>query len=410
MGGGLLQLVAYGGMDVYLTAKPQVTLFKAVYRRTTNFALEAIQQTINGTADFGRQFTVTVSRNGDLIWKTYLQIGLPAMSQTGGGTCAWTRYIGHQIINEIDLQIGGQTIDSTYANWLTIWNEITQVAEKEDGYSVMVGNTSALTNTSASSTPATLLYVPLQFWFNRNPGLALPLIALQYHDVKFVCTFNAASTCYITNNGAAPTSGTPVLTSVAMYIDYVYLDTDERRQFAAVAHEYLIEQVQFTGAESFTSANYKQRINFNHPTKFLAWVTQLNNNTANGANRWFDFTDSGTNTSNAYIGNDPLLDGKLQLNGQDRFSVQLGPYFNLVQPYQHFIRIPATGIYLYSFALNPIEHQPSGTCNFSRIDNATLNLDVTSTVSGSQVNLFTYGFNYNILRIMSGLGGLAYSS
>jgi hypothetical protein len=395
-----MQLVAYGAQDIYLTGNPQITFFKVVYRRHTNFALEAIEQTFNGTVDFGRKVSCTVSRNGDLIHRTYLQLDLPAL--TGTNVC-WTRNIGHSLIDYVNIEIGGQEIDRHYGDWFNIWNELTQTAEKEDGYSVLIGNTTALT-TPSSSIPATTLYVPLQFWFNRNAGLALPLIALQYHEVKFNISFTPAAN----NTLGTLTSGVPSIGYCSLYIDYVYLDTDERRQFAQVQHEYLIEQLQYTGAESYTNSAIKNKLALNHPCKFLAWVFQLDANVVSGANRWSDYTDSATTTDAFYIGNDPLADAKLQLNGQDRFSVRDAPYFNVVQPYQHFTRCPATGIYVYSFALNPEQHQPSGSVNMSRIDNATLLLDLTTGTASGQLRV--YAVNYNVLRIMAGMGGLAYSN
>ena len=406
MAGGLMQLVAYGAQDIYLTGNPQITFFKVVYRRHTNFALEAIEQTFNGTVDFGRKVSCTVSRNGDLIHKVYLQVDLPAMTMSSG-TVAWTRNIGHVMLEYLNIEIGGQDIDRHYGDWLNIWNELTQTAEKEDGYNVMIGSTVSLT-TPASTIPATTLYVPFQFWFCRNPGLALPLIALQYHEVKFNISFRAASECYVTSTGSAPSSGVPSIANASLYIDYVYLDTDERRQFAQVQHEYLIEQLQFTGAESYSNSAVKCKLALNHPCKELVWVVQLASNVATNKNRWADYTNSANTSGKEYVGEDPLASAKLQLNGADRFSVRNATYFNVVQPYQHHTRCPTTGIYVYSFALNPEQHQPSGTVNMSRIDNATLHLDLTTQTA--PVQLRVYAVNYNVLRIMAGMGGLAYSN
>jgi len=241
----------------------------------------------------------------------------------------------------------------------------------------------------------------------RNPGLALPLIALQYHEVKFNISFRPASECYITSTGSAPTSGVPSISDASLYIDYVYLDTDERRQFAQVQHEYLIEQLQYTGAESYSNSSVKSKLALNHPCKELVWVLQLDANVATNVNRWSDYTDSGS-SGTPYGGDDPLSTAKLQLNGQDRFSVREATYFNVVQPYQHHTRCPATGIYVYSFALNPEQHQPSGTVNMSRIDNATLLLELTTGTDAIQLRV--YAVNYNVLRVMAGMGGLAYSN
>lgn len=405
MGGGLMQLVAYGAQDIYLTGNPQITFFKVVYRRHTNFALESIEQTFNGTVDFGRKVTCTVSRNGDLIHRTYLQLTLPALHNAGKTVC-WTRRVGEVLIDYVNIEIGGQEIDRHYGDWLTIWNELTQTAEHSDGYNVLIGNTTALT-TPAEHIPSSVLYIPLQFWFCRNAGLALPLIALQYHEVKFNVSFRAASECYITSDAAAPASGTPVMGDTALWIDYVYLDTDERRQFAQVQHEYLIEQLQYTGAESYSNSSIKSKLSLNHPCKELVWVLQLDSNVNGGKNRWADYTNSGDQNANFYAGSDILVSGKLQLNGHDRFDERAARYFNVVQPYQHHTRCPETGIYVYSFSLNPEQHQPSGTVNMSRIDNATLLL---TTNSSNSLQLRTYATNYNVLRIMAGMGGLAYSN
>lgn len=383
--------------DIYLTGNPQITFFKVVYRRHTNFALESISQTFNGTVDFGRKVTCTVSRNGDLIHRAYLQVTLPALASTGSGAgIKWTNNVGHALIDYVNIEIGGQEIDRHYGDWLNIWNELTQTAGHEEGYNVLIGNTTELT-TFASSIPSTVLYIPLQFWFCRNPGLALPLIALQYHEVKFNISFNPASSLYILDSGETIT-GTPSLGDSALWIDYIYLDTDERRQFAQVQHEYLIEQLQYTGAESYSNTSVKSKLSLNHPCKELIWVLQLDANVAANVNDWSNYTDGGDHI---------LSSAKLQLNGHDRFDERDATYFNIVQPYQHHTRVPATGIYVYSFALNPEQHQPSGTVNMSRIDNATLLLTLNTSDS---LQLRTYATNYNVLRIMSGMGGLAYSN
>jgi hypothetical protein len=397
MGGGLMQLVAYGSQDIYLTGNPHITFFKVVYRRHTNFAMESIEQTFNGTVDFGRKVSCTVSRNGDLIHKVYLQVELPSVDPSGGNF-NWVENVGHVLVEEVSIEIGGQTIDKHYGEWLTIWNELTQTSERANGYDAMIGNVDSLTgNGAAETTPAYTLYVPLQFWFCRNPGLALPLIALQYHEVKFNISFRPVTQCYTLSAGTiAP--ATPSISNASLYVDYIYLDTDERRQFAQVQHEYLIEQLQFTGAESFSNSSVKSKLALNHPCKELVWV--LHTGARESAREWSNFT----NASNV----DTIVDAKLQLNGHDRFSTRKAGYFNLVQPYQHHTAIPSTGIYVYSFALNPEQHQPSGTVNMSRIDNATLMLNTTT--STNPFKLRVYAVNYNVLRIMSGMGGLAYSN
>ena len=384
MGGGLMQLVAYGAQDIYLTGNPQITFFKVVYRRHTNFSMEAIEQTFNGSADFGKRVTCTVSRNGDLMHKVYLQVTVPELAASK----SFAANLGQALIKYAEVEIGGQRIDKHYGDWMHIWNELSQEAGKKVGYGLMTG--AALGAQSAE----TDLYIPLEFWFCRNPGLALPLIALQYHEVKINIEFRALSE--IVTSGVSAS-----LSAASLYVDYIYLDTDERRRFAQVSHEYLIEQVQFTGDESVSSLSNKIKLNFNHPCKELVWVVQRDD--AVLVTDTFDYTDAS--------GLNPVLIAKLQLNGHDRFSERMGRYFNLVQPYQHHTNVPKTGINVYSFGLKPEEHQPSGTCNMSRIDNATLQLTLTSeTFADGDAKVRVYATNYNVLRIMSGMGGLAYSN
>ena len=584
MGGGLLQLVAYGAQDIYLTGNPQITFWKVTYRRYTNFALESIEQTFNGQADFGRRVTCTISRNGDLCYRTYLQVTLPEINQQMGNNqtyasnqssvyARWLDYPGEQIIAQVEVEIGGQRIDRQYGDWMHIWNQLTMTTEQTRGYFKMIGNTTQLTFITDPSfadvdgpcdsnaprqvcaprnaLPETTIYIPLQFWFCTNPGLALPLIALQYHEVKINLDLRPIDEClwavttlscnttpgnhadgshggYKNLSTSQLSSGTSVSATIAysqslvaasLYVDYVFLDTDERRRFAQNPHEYLITQLQFTGDESVGSSSNKIKLNFNHPVKELIWVVQPDLNVdycssltcdatlykvlgaqpfnytdaidalpnavhafggpteLMGQNAFIDsrglFQDagaedayfpagltgywhggpyntaynepnfggeqvpnstsggspsnfnSGSSVSDAGTfvlaetsldmhcwGQNPTVVAKLQLNGQDRFSEREGTYFSWVQPYQVHTRCPDEGINVYSFALRPEEHQPSGTCNFSRIDNATLQLVLSNaTVEGTRTaKVRVYATNYNVLRIMSGMGGLAYSN
>ena len=508
MAGGLMQLVAYGAQDVYLTGNPQITFWKVTYRRHTNFAMESIEQTFNGQADFGRRVQCTISRNGDLAYRTYLQVTLPEVNVNDGEGSSnvhrWYDYPGEQLIDTVEVEIGGQRIDRQFGDWMHIWNQLTMTKEQEPGYKQMVGQTTQLTYmteatadevdsacaTGASpqvcaprkALPATTLYVPLQFWFCRNPGLALPLIALQYHEVRITLDLRPIDECLFSQKSAnTHVTVSKSLESASLFVDYIFLDTDERRRMAQNPHEYLIEQLQFTGDESVGSTSNRIKLNFNHPVKELVWVVQKDDlvdkclaqdNSLPYGCQYFNYTDAldilppdraaftgvtgprvdgGSThivTDDAFVqanaetgaadpqdkqslvadtgafvlsetaldmhcwGSNPVVTGKLQLNGQDRFAEREGTYFDLVQPYQHHTSTPSTGINVYSFALRPEEHQPSGTCNFSRIDNATLQLTLShNTVGGDQTaKVRVYAVNYNVLRIMSGMGGLAYSN
>jgi len=436
--------------------------------------MESIEVTFNGQAEFNKSVTAVINRNADLMYKTYVQVVLPQVGPlVDDQRFRWVHYIGHRLIKQVEVEIGGQRIDRQYGDWMQIWTQLATEAGSTRALDAIIGNTPDLVLLKDSTgvelnapcsgdeltascqgfngTPAKTLYVPLQFWFCRNPGVAIPLIALQYHEVRVNVQFDTLANC-VYSEGASVGS----LAAASLYVDYCYLDTEERRRFAQQSHEYLIEQVQYTGAESITSSSNKIQLNFNHPVKELYWVVQRDsfvncNNTNdvevylgaqpfNYSDEWdasipllsgfandaadAPATDAPEASSNYLLaklivdsgvrcdGKNPVEVAKLQLNGQDRFTEREGSYFDRVQPYQHHCRTPSTGVCSYSFALRPEEHQPSGTCNFSRIDKATLQLTVSvSTVKEARTaQVRVYALNYNVLRVMSGMGGLAYSN
>jgi len=493
-----MQLVAYGAQDIYLTGNPQITFFKVVYRRHTNFAVESIEQTINGSVGSSSKVSVTVARNGDLLSRVYIQI---KDNETGDQ--------GFDAIDYVEVEVGGQVIDKHYGAWMKIWCDLTHGSDKKAMLNEMLCDAKGCGCGTSSKTS----YIPLQFWFCRNPGLALPLIALQYHEVKLNVKF-----CNLKAGASAE-----------VWCDYIFLDTDERRRFAQVSHEYLIEQVQYNNGSAIAKA---ANLRFNHPVKELVWRA--------------------VNPSPGCCGNqtglDDICDVVLQLNGHDRFRKRSGDYFSVVQRYEHHTGARTSGadpmstqapghpnaakaledmkteiaafktsvegvtaevagvvgewdataqgvtvglvgaletarasletalgtntvngelagvltaagnlntdistngntavkaltqpaaltvytaaewnnidnqsqvatttacvdagcIYSYSFALKPEEHQPSGTCNFSRIDNAVMQVGLNTVTTASKLDI--YAVNYNVLRIMSGMGGLAYSN
>jgi len=402
MGGGLMQLVAYGAQDIYLTGNPQITFFKVVYRRHTNFSMEAIEQTWAGNETTNGRCTATISRNGDLVHRMYLELNPSGIVASHNPSSRG--------ITDVEIEIGGQKIDKHSGTWMETWAELT-----EPNPSGLVSSSTAqlLTGTlfqnmsgmggidEVGSDVAGIVFVPLQFWFCRNPGLALPLIALQYHEVKVILNHTYATTF-------------TALTSNKLFCDYIYLDTDERRRFAQVSHEYLIEQVQ---EQTLSAPGGTSDLNFNHPVKEIVWVN--GGSVSNG----FMTTGAGggslgdaTGFVNA-AGDDVTY--QLKLNGHDRFSARNYKYFTRTQVWQHHTGSGGLdsstngtgklndGIAVYSFALKPEEHQPSGTCNFSRIDNAQL---VRGGGGATPFADTIFAVNYNVLRIMSGMGGLAYSN
>jgi len=419
MAGGLMQLVAYGAQDVYLTGNPEVTFFQAKYKRHTNFAMENIEQTVNGTAANSGRVSVTVARNGDLVGDMYIQLESDEATTitTAAGDCNW---VAERAVNNVELSIGGQRIDKHYQKWWRMYSELYLDESKKASWGKM---------TTAGD--GKTVYLPLIFFFNRNPGLYLPLIALQYHEVRLDFDLSSNFDTYLDKN------------VFKVWANYVYLDTEERRRFAQKGHEYLIEQVQHTGTDTVTAdGGTKQvRLSYNHPVKELVWCfsnTQTNNGMWNFTTASADddvILESSTlaSTSNcfvpaSFIGTPlvstgaagsgaqfteeavgPLNTFKLILNGQDRFKEQKGKYFNQVQAYNHHSGNPYPGIYSYSFALKPEEHQPTGTCNFSRIDNAQVQV-VTADATNNATSMHMFAVNYNVLRIQSGMGGLAFSN
>lgn len=567
-GGGLMELVAYGAQDVYLTGNPQITHFKVVYRRHTNFSMESIAISMNG-AGFGKQTTEEITRNGDLIHEMYMMVRLGGVQLSPNSKMGWVRKIGHALIKSVELQIGGSKIDRQYGTWLDVWwNLARKAGDGERGYNKMIGDVEELTAYNDTDKPEYLLYIPLQFWFNRHVGLSLPLIALQYHQVRVAVEFERKDRLVVYNESFRNSEDYKNLEIIdtQLLVNYIYLDAEERRRFAQVGHEYLIEQVQFTGVESVRNLNDTYTLNFNHPSKEFIWAMKNGNYTtgkrflyytggewnetalreaamkllkesmclldaeitevdpyggadniiqageepptgdhweafepevtgvtANGKinvtnnsqdkTLWINTnsllrTDcpGGYSLTDKIFGNvvvnednlvyctgvsstltvrdlslpidtmcdtrcyndDPhvnqfdnygiLIDGSgnpvskaiIQLNGHERFSEREGAYFNYVQPYQHHTNTPKDGINCYSMALNPEEHQPSGSSNQSRIDTSILKIvfaDSTKLANLPELNflnadntLYIYDHSYNVLRVMSGMGGLAYSN
>jgi len=518
MGGGLLQLVAYGAQDAYISGNPHITFWKVLYKRHTNFAIEAFRVNFTGAPNYGQRVVAVVNRNADLIWKTYVQVVLPDTYTGKTNAVLWSgddqRRIGYILLKKIEVEIGGQIIDTHYGEWLYLWECLTSNFDTSVKLDSMVGglyNGTFTTNTSCGGRPA-VLYIPLQFWFCRNPGLALPLIALQYHEVRFNITLGAATDlvskgAYTSISQAA--ANLPDIQDMSMYMDYIYLDVEERRRFAQESHEYLIDQLQTGIPQTINTASGRLDLTLNHPVKELIWVFQDARKTDCGS----DVT-AALGYTQPFTYDDIVFKARIQINGQDRFDERYGDYFWKVQPYQHhsggafwpihnavattvalasggatqasftgvlsgntltasavsgtiavnmlitganvpvgtYITGYGTGaggagtyevsvygnatstamlgslnnvhsqtsfnpINVYSFAISPEEHQPSGSCNFSRIDTATLVYEsITSGGAGNYpskaypFNFRVYAVNYNIFRIMSGMGGLAYSN
>jgi len=543
MAGGLLQIVAYGFQDVYLTNDPQITFFKIVYRRHTNFSIQAFEKTFNDNPDFGKTNQVKLYRLGDLATKMYLKVVLNAITTVPGVPFAWVQRLGHAIIRKVEIEIGGVLIDKQYGTWLDVWYELARYGKHDYGYNQMIGEVPDLITYNDQSKPSYTLYIPLQFWFNRNYGLALPLIAIQYHDIYIRVEFQP-NTELIVRCPQFTAFDQVKLLEVGLITDYIYLDMEERRRFADKSHEYLIEQVQSENDLSLNVSPFRLVLNFNNPTKELIWAMK-NGNYKTGREficyssiedwtialincskqiltesmvllspgmpsptpgTWEEFppgvvdvlSSNGNlkitnqslltlwiNVTSLTIGNysityqivanitisefnaflitiinpisdrdasipytemidtrinpsspicvyqfnnyalyitgkgNPLISAMLEYNGQNRIEKRDGKFFGVLQPYMHHSNTPRDGINLYSFAIEPEKHQPTGTSNLSKIENSILimwfgdpyNLNNTLPpidVIGLDSNLHVFAYSYNILRVISGLVGLSY--
>lgn len=546
MAGGLIQLVAHGIQDLYLIGDPQVTFFKILYRRHTCFSVESIVQNFSSAADFGETVSCTLTKAGDLVGRIYLYVEIPAIPKFIDPTTgeedeikkiAWIQHLGYGLIQEISIEIGGKLIDRQYGEWMYIWSELTN--RQDRALNKMVGNVPSLYHFS-NGKPGYQLYIPLEFWFCRNSGLSLPLVALMSSDVKIIVTFRKLEECYrigpthsievlediipfktgdyikqtvknqtiygyvtgynylarklyyikivsltsskksfealqdtstpnillnskdntanfpyriyhaITNSYVTPKPNSkenieptsvplrPKFVNSFLYVDFIYLDNDERSKFVKTNHEYLIEQVQFNQVIGVNSTNVKQNLALNHPCKAHYWVVQLDSLVGPGTiNDLFNYTTSPVHygkdninlpmdvirdhldvpidptnrlgNQDRFYGTDLLESAKLILNGQARFETRSAEYFNLVEPYEHHHRGPAPGIYLYSFSIYPEEQQPSSAVNMSKIDEICMMMRLNNTVTPQNtVKIRSYTVNYNILRIAFGLGALVF--
>ena len=441
MGGGTIQLVATGGQDIFLIGNPAFSFFKSVYRKHTNFSIECIQVGESGSIGAGEnKIDYEIPRIGDLLSKMHFEIDLPTQTNfTVSGSNAWANYsntTAFSYLKEVEIFIGEELIDKRDGRWYDIMNELTGHGSSNvtgSNLDYLINKSSVWPDDNKTSPQRTQLYIPLNFWFCKDYSLALPLIALQYHKVNIVSTFRSISNIINTTGNVSGestiTSSSPLLVpEIKLWANYIFLDTDERKRFAKGSHEYLIEQIQLI------SDKYQKTVHipFNHPVKCLYWVIQ--NEAATSAKSDFLNTDSTKNNTNNITwahGNDYLnyslhervnqsylhtASGKyehfdtmyLSINGIERFQKRKNIYFRTIQPYEHSYYFPEKNIYMYSFSLKPDKYQPSGTCNFSRIDNASLHFDGEQSYDG--YSIYVYAKNYNILRIMNGFGGLLYSS
>lgn len=505
MSGGLIQLVAQGIQDIFLTKDPQITFFKVVYRRHTNFSSEMIIQRFNRDPNFGDKVSATISRAGDLISHVYIVADLPSITQLDGDVnrFRWVDHLGFVMVNNVEIEIGGSLIDKQFGEWMYIWYELT--GPKNRGFDKMIGNISKLKQLEQSK-DSYRLYIPLQFWFCRMYGSALPIVNLQYNEVKINLELNEVKKCYKTSPthhitleddlvnfikgekiyqdlgndlvsvgefvyfdkvskklyynqltkfpfksiSSSDTSITDTerkqlvrasensiyhivgnttkfkampkinatekkynfpkirnlnLKDCYLLVEYLFLDEEERKRFATSRHEYLIEQVQFSGDKALESLGTKVNLNFINPCKEIVWVVQYSRQ--KNVKEYFNFTNNAISENGENI----VESETVQINGKDRVKYRSSDYFDTLQMYQHHNFSTPTGINSYSFSLNPINNQPSGTLNMSKVSNLAITMRLKSSITPSNSGVLKcYVLTYNILRVANGLAGLVFNS
>ena len=451
-GGGLLQLVATGKQDLFLTGNPQISFFKMVYRRHTNFATESQPMYFDGTPNFGQRISCLIPRRGDLLGRVYLDVTLPRIYDTSGNELQYTNSVGHALIQEITFEVGEQEIDRQTGEWMEIWTQLTTPAGQRDALNEMIGRVEQYVPPSGpppilqagSQSEGLRLLIPLQFYFCNNPGLYLPLLALQYHPIRINITLRPLQQLFWVLPPQPPAtqelwkpacsinvSCTSQIVNMMLWGDYVYLDVEERRMFVSTSHEYLIEQVQYTPPYALTAQQTTATISveFNHPIKEFIFVAQRDEMI--NRNEWFNYSNLAINepcpavvqpyvNGNAPAGRLDLIAGaKLQLDGYDRFPLRSPMYFRLQQPYDHHTTTPVYSfIYDYSFALRPEDFQPTGTMNASRIDSIVWQIQMNPVLSNPTIpawqqrgncRIVVYGHNYNVFRVINGFGGLLFT-
>jgi hypothetical protein len=408
--GAVIQLAAYGTQDLYLTGNPQVTHFKAVIRRHTNFSMETVENYFDGKTSPGQKLQCNLQRIGDLVHQIYLRIDLPELQAMQGADniyTSWVNAIGYIIIDYIEIQIGERVIDKQYGQWMNIWSELITDVSKRDALNTMVGRHDFFTPTTQNGPLS--LYVPLQFWFCNNIGSSLPMVALQYQDVRINLQLKKFDLLWTSNDIENAKESLPdniTFDKITLLVDYIFLDDDERRYFAQNRHFYLIEQLQLSYQSiDVTKGENIIELPFNHPVKELIWVVQGNN--VKRKRQWTNYSGD-VQSLLCDEPRPPIKNAIIRFEGLERFEIRNEEYFRVILPWKYHTAVPRSYIYIYSFATDPEKLQPTGSANFSRIDRATLHLQTVEGLEQSDVSV--YAINYNIFRIISGISGVLFAN
>ena len=404
MGGSLLELLAIGEQDTHLIGNPKFSYFKKVYKTHTNFSIEPIAQYFLETPDFGKKVVCPIDRKGDLLSQIFLELELPALQ----ANVSWINGIGNHIIKDVELEIGGVSICKISGEFLDIYSEMTTTESKRSAYYKMVGKFSSFSRNS--QTGALHLFVPLPFWFCKTIYCSLPLVSMQYSQVRVNLTFRPFNETWYSGTAMSITPSAKNITNAKLYCDYIFLDAHERTKMANMdTQDFLIEQLQKIEGNTINANVSHTNLHFklNHPVKELIWIYQANS--VRDTNDWGNFSMTLDDDTLIQTQTAPLTYCTLLNNNLERFERRNANYFRYVIPWQRHLSInPDDFIYVYSFALFPENHQPSGTCNFSKLESNTLQLEFVSGIPTGDLRI--YAINYNVIRIKNGMTGLLYSS
>lgn len=435
MAGGLIQLLAWGSQNIKLNGNPSITFFKKVWKSHTNFSMESINLTMDksdANVYENTIFKTKIKRQGDLMQQIYFVFELPDIL-ANDFEFKWVENLGEAIIDNCTITVGGILIDRQYGEYMHLSNMLSFGVDKRDVYNKMIGNIPHLTNPQleygmypwvSPVIRSTRIYVPMNFWFNKDVASALPLLSMQYSDIELTIELRPIYNLYkllINGRYMAPDKNNPehglrnfvsneqrrfmVSDAVldiraSLEVNYYFVDNKEREQIAFNSHEYLIEQLYRIERFNLNATNIYELV-LQNPVKEMIWVLKRNDQIND--NNWFNFTDGGI----------PIMQSaKLMFNGMDRMDEKDAAFYNYVQAYQHHRGNPKDGVYVYSFSLFPDDmSQPSGACNMSRINKIQMLIRAIRPFTEDYgYNLTIYIVNYNFLKIQSGLAGVVFSS
>lgn len=479
MAGGVMQLVTVGAQDQFLTGSPEISYFKMVYKRHTNFSMESIRQTFNTkpVLEASRNvFTCRINRVADLLQEVYFSYQFPDIFASDKFRFRWIENVSQYMIYSCAVRIDTQLIDQLWGEWMDVWNELSLSTDKKGSYDKMSGNVEEFVNPrllspivvidnnnisysyypvgsslSSPSIKGRRVFIPLQFWFTKNPGLALPLIALQYQNIDITIELRAAGELYqifdeesgiyispdeyrsrhlnlnvgkfnedydvngVPNHDVSlqrfmvPVNADYSYLAPSVDIDaylecnFVFLDEPERKPMAGNTHDYLVERVFRLDREGVGRQETIDLV-LQNPVKEIIWITRRGD--THKYNSWSNFTNSLLKLPNYNI----LSTAKFMWNGMERIEDKSAEYFNYIQPFQHHTRSPRDGIYSYSFALYPEKIQPSGSFNASTINKIQMYVTTTPPEDGNGYEFVIYAVYYNLFRVMAGSGGMVFAN